>query len=126
MANHRSSVLIVDDSAFARSALRQLFESHREFRVSGEAVDGQDAIEQAEGLKPDLIILDLVMDGMSGLQAAPVLRKMLPKAALILFTHHNGQPIELLAQEAGIDAVVPKQQATSRLIPVARALVNGG
>lgn len=106
-----------------RSSLRRLFEACPEFEVSGEAEDGQDAIDKAGHLKPDLIILDLAMPVMNGLEAAPVLRKMLPDAVLILFTHHNGHPVELLAKAAGIHAVVPKSQAASRLIAQAQALL---
>src|SRR5260370_41634465 len=86
MAN--KGVLIVDDNAVVRSSLRCLFESYPEFEVSGEAENGQDAIDKAERLKPDLIILDLAMPVMNGLEAAPELRKMLPDARLILFTAH--------------------------------------
>src|SRR5712691_8018817 len=106
MAN--KGVLIVDDNAVVRSSLRRLFESHSEFEVSGEAENGQDAIDKAERLKPDLIILDLAMPVMNGLEAAPVLRKMLPDAALILFTAHDGPQVQQLAQAGGIHAVVPK------------------
>jgi DNA-binding NarL/FixJ family response regulator len=106
-----------------RSSLRRLFKTYREFKVLGEAVDGQDAIDEAERLKPDLIILDLAMPVMTGLEAAPSLRKMLPDAVLIMFTHHNGHPVEILAKEAGIHAVVPKTQAASRLIALAQELL---
>jgi DNA-binding NarL/FixJ family response regulator len=118
----KKSVLIVDDNAVVRFSLRHLFQANPEFEVSGEAENGQDAIDQAEHLKPDLIILDLAMPIMTGLEAAPLLIKMLPDAALILFTHHDGHPVELLAKAAGIHAVVPKSQAAARLITQAHAL----
>ena len=121
MAN--KGVLIVDDNAFVRSSLRRLFEASPEFEVSGEAENGQDAIDKAKRLKPDLIVLDLAMPVMNGLQATPVLKKMLPEVRLILFTAHNGHPVEVLAREAGIHAVVPKNQAASRLITQAQALL---
>ncbi len=70
-------VLLVDDSAIMRSMVRSLFESQPSFEVLGEAENGQEAIEKAANLKPDLIILDLAMPVMTGLDAAPVLRKML-------------------------------------------------
>ena len=69
-------VLLVDDSAIMRSMVRSLFESQPGFEVSGEAENGQEAIEKAANLKPDLIILDLAMPVMTGLDAAPVLREM--------------------------------------------------
>ena len=119
----KKGVLIVDDNALVRSSLRRLFECYPEFEVLGEAVDGQDAIDEAERLTPDLIILDLAMPVMTGVEAAPVLRKMLPAVALILFTHHDGHAVEVLAKEAGIHAVVPKSQAASRLITQAYALL---
>jgi len=121
MAN--KGVLIVDDNTFVRSSLRFLFESYPEFEVSGEAENGQDAIDKAERLKPDLIILDLAMPVMNGLEAAPELRKMLPDARLILFTVHDGPQVQHLAQAAGIHAVVSKSQAASTLIKQAQALL---
>ena len=116
-------VLIVDDNAVVRSSLRRLFGVYPEFEVFGEAENGQDAIEKAEALKPDLIILDLAMPVMNGLHAAPLLRAMLPKVRLILFTAHYTDGLELVARGAGIHAVVSKSQAASTLITQAQALV---
>lgn len=116
-------VLIVDDNSIVRHTMRRLVESHADFAVSGEAENGRDAIEQAAKLKPDLIILDLAMPEMTGLEAAPVLRAMLPDAVLILFTVHDGDEIKRLAHEAGIHAVVSKSQAASQLITQAQALL---
>jgi DNA-binding NarL/FixJ family response regulator len=82
-----------------------------------------DAIDKAERLKPDLIILDLAMPIMNGLEAAPELRKMLPDARLILFTVHYGPQVQHLAQAAGIHTVVSKSQAASTLIEQAQALL---
>jgi CheY-like chemotaxis protein len=68
------SIMIVDDSELIRRQLRPYFESQPEFEICGEAVDGVDALRQAQELKPDLIILDLAMPRMNGLQAARRLR----------------------------------------------------
>jgi two-component system nitrate/nitrite response regulator NarL len=116
-------VLLVDDSAIMRSMVRRLFESQPGFEVSGEAENGQEAIEKAANLKPDLIILDLAMPVMTGLDAAPVLRKMLPATLLILFTVHEGREVAKLALAAGINAVVPKTQAALALITQAQVLL---
>ena len=82
----KKRVLLVDDSADIRSAVRPLFDSHPKFEVVGEAEHGQEAVEKAPILRPDLIILDLTMPVMNGLEAAPLLVKHLPEVWLILFT----------------------------------------
>ena len=97
-------VLLADDSAIMRSMVRRLFESQPGFEVSGEAENGRDAVEKAENLKPDLIILDLIMPVMNGLDAAPLLKRLLPDTLIILFTQQEGSEVERLAQAAGIDA----------------------
>ena len=116
-------VLLVDDNAVVRFFVRQLFESQPDFEISGEAENGTDAVEKAGTLRPDLIILDLIMPVMNGLDAAPLLKKLLPHTLIILFTQQEGVEVERLAQEAGIDAVVSKSQAASELVLKAQAML---
>jgi DNA-binding NarL/FixJ family response regulator len=120
----KKRVLLVDDNPVVRSLVRQLFELEPDFEISGEAENGRDAVEKAEYLKPDLIILDLAMPVMTGLDAAPLLRKVVPDARIILFTVQEGREVERLARAAGIHAVVAKSQAASRLILRAHALLR--
>ena len=119
----KKRILLVDDNPGVRSWVRQLFESEPDFEISGEAENGRDAVEKAENLKPDLIILDLSMPVMTGLDAAPLLRKLLPDTRIILFTVQEGCEVERLACAAGIHAVVSKSQAASKLILQAQALL---
>src|ERR1700721_1091594 len=93
-------VLVADDNAVVCSFVRQLFESQPDFEISGEAENGRDAVEKAKSLKPDLIILDLSMPVMTGLDAAPLLRKLLPDTPILLFTQHKGRKIERLPRRA--------------------------
>jgi len=116
-------VLLVDDNAVVRSFVRKLFESQSDFEISGEAENGRDALEKAEKLKPDLIILDLIMPVMTGLDAAPLLKQLLPNTPIILFTQQEGSEVERQAQAAGIDAVVSKSQVASELVLKAQALL---
>jgi len=116
-------VLLVDDNAVVRFFVRQLFESQPEFEISGEAENGSDAVEKAEKLKPALIILDLIMPVMNGLNAAPLIKKLLPDTPIILFTQEQASEVERLAQAAGIDAVVSKDQVASELVLKAQALL---
>jgi len=116
-------VLLVDDNSVVRFSLRRLFESQPDFEISGEAENGSDAVEQAEKLKPDLIILDLIMPVMNGLNAAPLIKKLLPDTPIILFTQEQASEVERLAQAAGIDAVLSKDQVASELVLKAQALL---
>jgi len=116
-------VLLVDDSPIIRSALRTMVESAG-IDVCGEAEDGAQAIEKAKQLKPDLIVLDLCMPIMNGLQAAPVLKSMLPKTPIILFTLYADSIVEHEAFAAGVSALVPKNEAISRLIDEANTLLK--
>ena len=120
----KKRVLLVDDNSVVLSLVRKLFESEPDFEVSGEAENGRDAVEKAEKLKPDLIILDLSMPVMTGLDAAPLLKTLLPDTRIILFTVQEGNQVEQLARVAGIHAVVSKSQAGSKLILQARALLG--
>jgi two-component system, NarL family, invasion response regulator UvrY len=119
----KKRVLLVDDNPIVRSFVRKLFELEADFELSGEAGDARDAIEKARNLSPDLIILDLSMPDMTGLATAPLLRKLLPEARIILFTVHEEPELQELARAAGIDAVVSKYQAVSQLVVQAQALL---
>lgn len=119
----KKRIFVVDDSPVVRSMVRQLFESDGNYVMVGEAENGRDAIAKAVFSKPDLIVLDLTMPVMNGLDAAPFLRRALPETQLILFTVHRGREVERLAHQAGIQAVVSKDRAVSELIPNAQALL---
>jgi DNA-binding NarL/FixJ family response regulator len=119
----KKRVLLVDDNPIVRSFVRRLFELEADFELSGEACDARDAIEKARLLSPDLVILDLSMPDMTGLATAPLLRKILPEARIILFTVHEEHALEELARAAGIDAVVSKYQAAAKLVVQAQALL---
>jgi two-component system, NarL family, nitrate/nitrite response regulator NarL len=118
----KKKVLLVDDSADIRRAVRPLFDSHPKFRVVGEAEHGREAVEIAPKLQPDLIVLDMSMPVMNGLEAAPLLVKHLPRVWLILFTSYYLPEVERLSRAAGIHAIVPKDKAATHLIKQAEAL----
>lgn len=117
------TVLIVDDSPVVRRTVCSAFLSDG-FAVCGEANDGQQAIELAGKLSPDLIILDLSMPRMNGLQAAPVLRKVAPKSPIILYTLYAGEAIEQQLKTIEVDSVLSKREPLSRLTEEAHALLG--
>ena len=114
--------MIVDDSAVVRRAMRRSFEMADCSCL--EAQNGLEAIEVVAQEKPDVIVLDLSMPKMNGLQAAPLLHKKLPHVPIILYTMHANQEIERLGRSAGIAAVVSKDEAMTRLVSEAYALAN--
>lgn len=117
------NVLLVDDSSLVRRTLRRIFETSG-FEVCGEAGNGNQAVEQAPILKPDLIVLDLSMPGLNGLQAAPLLRRLLPNVPIILFTIYPSMAVQHNAQTAGVTTVISKDQAISCLVSEAEKLVG--
>lgn len=108
-------ILIVDDDPNFRKQTRKFLEQETPYSVCGEAVDGLDAIERARQLKPDLIILDMSMPRMNGLQAARVLRQMMSDVPIILFTLHAGAILFSEVQAVGVSSVVSKTDGFDEL-----------
>ncbi len=103
-------ILIADDNQNIRYLLRVFVESRTSFKVCGEAVNGTDAIEKAQQLQPELILLDLSMPLMTGIEAAPILKRMLPQTKIILFTLHADDIPKSLGAVAGIDLTLSKAE----------------
>jgi DNA-binding NarL/FixJ family response regulator len=122
--NVSKRVLIVDDVPQMRKLIRGYLEEEKEFRVCGEAIDGFDAIDKAQSLKPDLIILDASMPRMNGIEAAPKLKKLLPETLIILFTFHETMMHGFDAGEIGVDAVVTKDRGMFPLKASIKALLQ--
>jgi CheY-like chemotaxis protein len=116
-------ILLVDDNAIMRRMLRTVFEQPG-WEICGEAVNGRDAIDKARDLKPDLIVLDLSMPVMNGLEAAPELRRMMPTVPIILFTLYNNEVLERRACSAGVTAVVSKAESVKTLLNQADELLR--
>jgi DNA-binding NarL/FixJ family response regulator len=120
----QKSILIVDDNTAIRSVVRCCFESQDGLQICGEAVNGRDAIEKAQQLKPDLIVLDFSMPLMNGIQAASMLSRLMPSVPLILFTMHAGAVLESDARSAGITIIVSKDQGPEVLVSQAQTLLG--
>jgi len=103
--------LIVDDSPLVRQRLRDLLQQHPHWRVCGEAANGQDAIARAAELSPDIIVLDFLMPGMNGMQAAREIGKMIPDVPILMFTTHLSRQLVEEARNVGIRGAVAKSDA---------------
>lgn len=117
------SVLLVDDNAAIRQALCQLFLSEADFEICGEAENGQEAIERAQELRPDLIVMDLSMPVMNGIAATRVLKRLMPTVPLIIFSEYSDVFSEKEARSAGVSVLVSKAEHVAVLLGKARALL---
>lgn len=122
MSERAKSILVVDDGALLRRKLCQMLTREGDFDICGEADNGRDAIEKAKQLRPNLIIMDLSMPVMNGLEAARVLRRSMPLTPIIMFSNYNDDFVEKVALSIGIAALVAKSQNVSILLETARGL----
>jgi len=109
-------LLIVDDSPIIRKMLRETFELQEGWEVCGEAVDGREGVEKAQQLKADLIVLDLSMPVMNGLEAARELSRLLPSVPVLFYTNYETPQLKQEALSAGVRAVVSKSESVRALV----------
>jgi DNA-binding NarL/FixJ family response regulator len=119
-------VLIVDDFEQVRKVIRSIFEAGSDEYECCEAVDGMDALEKAQERKPDLIVLDLSMPRMNGIEAAPRLKKMFPEAPIVLLTSHDAALGNFDVTAVGIDEVIGKTGDLAELANSVKSLLNRG
>jgi len=117
-------VLIVDDNPAVRKLICQLFSREADFEVCGEAENGREAILLAQELSPDLIVTDLSMPTMNGLEETCALKKLMPGVPIILYSAHMDSFVEKEAFHAGASAVVPKTDVVALLIATSRSLLG--
>ena len=122
MRQRRERVLVVDDAANLRELLTVLLDVEDDFEVVGTAADGRQAIEAAESLHPDVVLLDLAMPVMDGLQALPELRAQLPQARIVIFSGFEHEALATEALQAGADAYIEKGTSVTSLVTQLREL----
>jgi len=119
------SVLLAEDHETVREGLRMLVNSQDDMRVVGEAGDGEAAVEQAQSVKPNVVVLDLSMPKVNGVVAAKALRASLPSAAVVTLTRHADQAYVHQLLAAGASAYVLKQSSSTELLKAIRAAASG-
>jgi DNA-binding NarL/FixJ family response regulator len=122
MAKH---ILIADDSCTVRQILRRFLQDRKGIKVCGEAANGFEAVEKAKALRPDLILLDLAMPEMNGVEAASVLKKLMPNTFIIVFTMYGESIGRSLTAAAGVDLVLSKPDGMRALADAVEALIGG-
>ena len=117
------TVLVVDDNDAIRKMMAAAFLSDG-FKTCAEAENGRESIELAKRVKPDIITLDLAMPVMNGLEAAARLRKLFPKAPIILFSMYADSILKAEASTAGVNLVLTKTEPLSKLVAKAHELMG--
>jgi len=119
-------ILIADDHEVVREGIRTLIDRSRpEWKICGEATNGEEAIEAAKTLKPDVIVLDITMPKMSGLEAAPRIAKLGLGCRILMFTMHDSDRLAIEARRAQAQGLVLKSQAARDLIRAIDRLLAG-
>ena len=121
----RIRILLADDHTVMRRGLRLLLESHPGFDVVAEAADGRQAVEQAENTEPDVVVLDIAMPNLGGIQAAQRIQSVLPRAAIVILSMHSDEGYVLRALKAGATAYILKDSAEGDLISAIQAVHAG-
>jgi DNA-binding NarL/FixJ family response regulator len=117
------TILIADDSANVRSVIREFLKDVPDLKICGEAVNGLDAIEKAKKLKPNLVLLDLSMPEMNGIEVASILKKTMPDVLIILFTMYSNNIGKALVSTIGVDAVLTKPDGMRQIVDTVNAVL---
>jgi PAS domain S-box-containing protein len=116
-----ASILIVDDHAAVRAGLRHLISSRAGWSICGEAADGQQAVSLALRLKPSVIVMDISMPGIDGLEATRRVREHLPSVEVLIVSQHDSEQVVAEAQKAGARGFVVKSHLSADLLPALEA-----
>ena len=122
----RRRILIADDHEVMRRGVRGLLESHDEWAVCGEAFEGREVVVKSRELRPDLIIMDINMPGLTGIDAAQQIRKENPTAKILFFSVHESAQTVREVVNAGAQGYVAKSRAGHDLVDAVRNVLDGG
>lgn len=115
MESHPTKVYLVDDQTMIRAAFKSLLAKDPRFQVLGDSGDARRAAEAIGTLKPDVVLLDVSMPGLSGIDAIPLIRKEHPRVKVIMLTHHEGESFVEQALRAGADGYLSKDSDPAEL-----------
>ena len=119
------TVYLIDDQALVRAAFRNLLSQREEFEVLGDSGDARKAIPKLGDLRPDVVLLDITMPGLSGLDAIGQIRKVSPRSKIVMLTHHEGQNFVEQALRSGAEGYLSKDSDEAELALAVEAVHRG-
>lgn len=117
-------ILIADDNAVVRDCVGRLVRSHRDWEICGEVSNGEDAVVKTRELSPDVVVLDFLMPGMNGIEAARRISQTAPKTSILLCTIFLSRQLMDLARNAGVTGTLSKADL-NRIVPCIEAILRG-
>lgn len=124
--NDKSKILIADDHRVVIEGIKSSLQDHPEFEVVGKAIDGLQAVEFANSLKPDIVIMDISMPNLNGVDATKQIKELDPEIAIVIYTMYSDKEFVIDLFKAGISAYVLKDDPLSDLILALKAVKGGG
>ena len=118
-------IVLADDHVVMRNGLKLLLERQPNFEVAGEAINGREAVEICEKQKPDVLVLDIAMPNLNGIEAARQITAKMPQVAIVILSMHSDESYVLRALKAGARAYLLKDSAEADLINAIRAVSEG-
>ena len=118
-------ILVADDHSVVRRGVQSLLEGHPRWKVCGEAVEGADAIAKAKRLRPDVVVMDITMGPMNGLEATREILKVLPKTKVLVLTMHESEQVVREVLNAGAHGYVLKSDADRDLVDALETIERG-
>jgi DNA-binding NarL/FixJ family response regulator len=122
---NKISVLLVDDHTIVRKGLRSLLDAEADIQVIGEAEDGREAVEKVGRLRPQVVVMDITMPGLNGLEATRQIKERFPQVQVVVLTMHTAEEYIFQILRAGTSGYVVKRAAPSELISAVRAAYRG-
>jgi DNA-binding NarL/FixJ family response regulator len=117
-------IVLADDHEVVRQGVRRFLETQPSLEICAEAANGQEAVEKTLSLKPDIVILDLSMPVMNGVEAARQIRTLVPSAKIIVFSMHDFAQLAETVKQAGADAYVSKSTRVDKLYEAIRNVLG--
>ena len=119
-------LLLVDDHKVVRSGLRMLLDNESDLTIVGEAGTGQEALQLVEQLQPDLVLMDIGLPDMSGIEVTHQIKQRWPNVAIVALTIHEDEEYFFKMLQAGVNGYVTKRAAPEELLTAVRTAMGGG